>query len=260
MFLGQHYTAPVELIDIFPTVNDILLPPKYNYGKHCKAPGRNVQLPDAVCNSLQGKSLVRAVLGDVWDKSPVGKKVIAAQKASRKPKMKSKFSLEMWSRILINGNGTHINTGDYGKWRGSVNTDRGSFATGSALDTNSVVFDRAFSITQCWRCSPKDAATKFRNTNLSMSGSYASSDNKVERLSSWGECDRTSKNPDLLYVMGYSMRTQDYRYTAWFHYDRDRALPITDMPLFEEEVSYDKIDCTSHAYTQLLTSILFLIC
>ena len=228
-------------MDIFPTINDILLPPKYNYGKNCKPPGNNVNLPDAVCNSLQGKSLVRAVLGDVWDKSPVGKKVIAAQKSSRKPKKKSIFNIESWSRILQNGNGTSINKGDYGKWRGSVATDRGSFASGNgALHTNSVVYDRSFSITQCWRCSPKAKAMNYRNANLSMSGSLVSNHDKVERFASWGECDRMSKDPNILSVMGYSMRTRDYRYTAWFHYDRDKALPLTDVPLFEVEVRRDE--------------------
>jgi hypothetical protein len=41
----------------------------------------------------------------------------------------------------------------------------------------------------------------------------------------------------ILSYMGYSLRTSDYRYTAWFPFDNDKATPKIDAELFEEEVS-----------------------
>ena len=52
---GQHYTAPVELLDVFPTVLDLLQAPS-NYSDVC--------VGNTICHPLQGNSLARIVLGD----------------------------------------------------------------------------------------------------------------------------------------------------------------------------------------------------
>ena len=54
-FQGSHYKSPVELLDIYPTVLDLVAPP-YDMQKVCK--------PDDICKPLQGKSLAQIVLGD----------------------------------------------------------------------------------------------------------------------------------------------------------------------------------------------------
>lgn len=163
--------------------------------------------------------------------------MIARQKIARKSKKKSIFSIGSGSRNLLDGNGTHISKGDYGKWKGLAAIDRGSFATGDGIvHTNSVIFDRKFSISQCWRCSPKTSAMQHRNVISNMTGSSISHYDRLDRATKWDACDKMSKDPNTLTIMGYSIRTQDYRYIAWFNYDRDRALPLTNMPLFEEEV------------------------
>ena len=38
--------------------------------------------------------------------------------------------------------------------------------------------------------------------------------------------------------MGYSLRTSEFRYTAWFHYNRPKAIPLLDVTPFAEEL-YD---------------------
>ena len=53
-YQGSHYKSPVELIDIYPTVLD-LVAPKYDEKKVCEG---------NVCRPLQGKSLASIVLGD----------------------------------------------------------------------------------------------------------------------------------------------------------------------------------------------------
>ena len=59
-YQGSHYKSPVELIDIYPTVLD-LLQPSYDPKAVCR--------PDDKCKPLQGKSLAGVVLGDdVLDK------------------------------------------------------------------------------------------------------------------------------------------------------------------------------------------------
>jgi hypothetical protein len=76
-FKGQRYTHPVELIDIFPTVNDLVAAPPFDRKKFCvdltkiytgcrsitnkdgQCLSSNVLPPNAVCRELQGKSLAK---------------------------------------------------------------------------------------------------------------------------------------------------------------------------------------------------------
>ena len=48
--------------------------------------------------------------------------------------------------------------------------------------------------------------------------------------------DYAKFGPVIFSVMGYSIRTAKYRYTAWFFYSWTLALPILDVDPFEEEV------------------------
>ena len=54
-FQGGRYNSPVELLDIYPTVLDLVAPP-YDKNKVCK--------DGDICLPLQGKSLAGVVLGD----------------------------------------------------------------------------------------------------------------------------------------------------------------------------------------------------
>ena len=50
--------------------------------------------------------------------------------------------------------------------------------------------------------------------------------------------------------MGYSLRSNEFRYTAWFHYDRRYCLPLIDAALFDEEL-YDHRNETLKDFTHL---------
>ena len=129
---------------------------------------------------------------------------------------------------------------EYGMWKGrSGNTliDRGTFLDGP-LTTNSVKYNRNFSITQSWRCSPKIIALNNRNDPVKLNATRTVSSRVVGRTSAWVDCDKSKYSPQTISIMGYSIRTWEFRYTAWFHYDWDKALPILDQPLFEEEVGH----------------------
>ena len=58
----------------------------------------------------------------------------------------------------------------------------------------------------------------------------------------WQDCDALSPNKnDEVSAMGYSMRTREWRYTAWVHFDRKRFIPLWDEPIMVEEL-YDHRD------------------
>ena len=91
-----------------------------------------------------------------------------------------------------------------------------------------------FAISQLWRCAFKDQLESVVNWNkLGIVNKY----NDRPRVK-WFDCDKTKKNiNDEFSVMGYSLSTLDWRYTAWFNYNRHLCIPIIDMAPFDEEVS-----------------------
>jgi len=92
--------------------------------------------------------------------------------------------------------------------------------------------DIDFAISQSWRCAMMDLVKKAEE--------WSKAGRKGTRpRSQWFDCDKT-RNPDNeLSIMGYSLRTNDFRYTAWFHYNRKMCLPILDIAPYDEEVCFD---------------------
>jgi hypothetical protein len=91
-----------------------------------------------------------------------------------------------------------------------------------------------FAISQNWRCAllkdVKKEEEMFKNIDKN---------NDYSRKTIWYDCDKTKKNvSDEMSLMGYSMRTLEFRYTAWFHYNRPLALPLLDTAPYAEEL-YD---------------------
>jgi hypothetical protein len=165
-FKGQHYTSPVELIDVFPTINDLTQAP-YDEKKLCKDGNE--------CDPLQGKSLAPVVLGEVWVEH------------SAKSVMKNE----------------------------------------KIASIESIKLARDFSITQVWRCVNQDQYTAAKK--LMVTGVKA-------RPKIWEECDRDSPRPNEISAMGYSMRTKDYRYTAWLKMDVEKMMPIWEVAPLEEDL------------------------
>jgi hypothetical protein len=243
---GQHNTGQVELIDVFPTINDILVAPKFDKAKYCKPPnppgpktGPAIDLPYVVCNPLQGKSLARAVLGSVWDQSAMAGRMNSRTKKSRKSGFFNFLTGRERALLSLNSS-SPMKKNEYGVWKGRSGKtliDRGVFLDGP-LTTNSVIYNRNFSITQSWRCSPKIIALTNRNDPVKLNATRTVSFRAASRMSAWVDCDKNKYSPHTLSIMGYSIRTREFRYTAWFHYDWIKALPLLHRPLFEEEVGY----------------------
>jgi hypothetical protein len=99
--------------------------------------------------------------------------------------------------------------------------------------------DMTFALSQSWRCAFVEQVKKSDNW-------YKEGGKGARPKSNWFDCDKT-RNPDNeIAVMGYSMRTPEYRYTAWFHYNRKLCLPILDVAPFDEEVCSQHHPLISH--------------
>lgn len=178
-FKGQRYSNPVELLDIFPTINDLLAAP-YNkrqiYGSVIK-PGESgftrMSIP------LQGKSLAPLILGKQFK-----------YRAGRTN-----------NKIIYNGN---------------------------SMPT----LNQSFALSQTWRCASNKTANLDPRTDSTIN----------KRIMQWDICDAQIVNmTDEVSVMGYSMRTLDFRYTQYIPFHRLGRFPLFDEPIYTEEL-YDHRD------------------
>lgn len=197
---GKHFSSPVELLDIYPTVLDLLQVDK-SRASFCGGRG-------ALCRHLQGRSLAPLVLG---------------QPLPLANRMSAQFQ------------------------------NKDSIAVHHDLEENK----ERVAITQTWRCSHKETegdAMKIAKVPIDNSNSLGeffgmpqdkdntdSSEPKKKplRYSNWKDCDKNTVMRDtVLSVMGYSMRSNDFRYTSWYYWHKTKAVPKLDSPLFAEEL-YD---------------------
>ena len=93
------------------------------------------------------------------------------------------------------------------------------------------LLDHAFAISQKWKCVAIDKDGY---------DPRVASDKNRDRNSHWTECDmtNTTKRFDENSYMGYSLRTRDYRYTAWIPFDREKLIPFWDREIKYQEL-YD---------------------
>ena len=197
-FKGTRYSAPVELIDIYPTMLDLVAPP-YEEKEVCHA--------DNLCPPLQGKSLAGIILGE-----EVAKKI--------------------------------DDNYDKRKARPDRNT-REHMERKKELDPKTHQLKRNFAITQMWNCA-EDKNVEIEREIREGNGKKAPS--KIKRLSNtWIACDHRPDNTQYS-VMGYSIRTPEWRYTAHIHFDKRRLVPYYEKELFDEEL-YDHRDEKLQDYT-----------
>lgn len=101
-----------------------------------------------------------------------------------------------------------------------------------------------FGLSQTWKCSVK-AMSHLDVRNFA----------HMRRQKLWYDCDINNRTESETSIMGYSMRTSSWRYTAWVHWDRSYLFPRWDQPLFAEEL-YDhrgeKLGSLTHYETQNL--------
>jgi hypothetical protein len=221
-FQGQRYSDPVELIDLFPTVLDLLpVSPADAAAPSAQAAAAACEklVPDMhVCRPLQGKSLAPAVLGTpVGDpdapsaRYPHGSSSSSASAPAAKKKRKAK-------RVKLRGGIT------------STQPPRSISKVMPPLGRD------LFAVTQSWRCVYKSELAR-----LAVNGSRG--DLRRGGFNPWFECARQdNRSPDMrskqVCVMGYSLRYAAARYTIWLHWDRVKNVPQLSVPPFAQEL-YD---------------------
>jgi iduronate 2-sulfatase len=110
---------------------------------------------------------------------------------------------------------------------------------GPQQDNNQNMVNNVFvAISQSWRCAERAKVLKATEDYQKLDLTTALSRNATVKKTdaNWYTCDLVNYKPDAeISSMGYSMRTDDYRYTAWFNYNRQTCTPNVDsLPLFEE--------------------------
>ena len=177
-FKGQHYIHPVESIDVFPTINDLLSAPfnkNHIFGLTHDGKAKEGSRP---FTPLQGKSLAPIVLG--------------SQYKYRTAKANSKVTYD-------------------GDLMPSLN--------------------RTFAISQSWRCSSSPEALLDSRVDPSISQNHVR----------WDACNSEGDDSTETSVMGYSMRTLDFRYTMYIPFSRPARVPVWNASIFAEEL-YDHRD------------------
>lgn len=174
-FKGQRYTHPVELIDVFPTINDLLGAPfNKNHIYGIATEGKKSHYGSRKFVPLQGKSLAPLILGREF-KYRTGK------------------------------------------------TNSKTIFRGDSMP----VLNQTFALSQVWRCA--------RNEDTMVDSRIDSTVSQHEVR--WDSCDIEERKGETS-LMGYSMRTLDFRYTMYIPFLRPHQLPIWDLPIFSEEL-YD---------------------
>jgi hypothetical protein len=89
--------------------------------------------------------------------------------------------------------------------------------------------NHTFALSQTWRCAPKDKATRDQRVDKGAAEDLRQWDAcNIDKIDYWTETS----------VMGYSMRTLDFRYTMYIPFLRPHRIPIFEEPIFAEEL-YD---------------------
>jgi len=220
-FGGQHYTEPVELIDVFPTVIDLLNPP-FHREKIYNAP--RTRHPRKIV-PLAGKSLAPMVLGAHWIPhlgsfrahpllaadyyTPIAHGSGTAAAAASKKEVKQQL------RMMMGGGGG---------------------GGGGSLLHHPVmpIHKQKFALSQIWRCSPKVLTSlEPRNATHSLTiNRWFQEHRREDRSFQFLDCDMRNVSEAVQReedsFMGYSMRTTEFRYTIWLPFDRVSMTPQWD--------------------------------
>ena len=263
-FKGQHYKYPVESIDIYPTVMDLLQVP-FDHKKHCTDPASKIVQK---CTPLQGKSLAPVVLGNHW--------VADLKKKQASQSRKESSNVNSHTRHLLQEQQPkYPSAGKHGHGHGpghSHNLGRGGKHKSSPVYTvaNDVQFSQDFAVTQFWRCLDKKDFHKIHMdtgivSNVNDGGGPIFNDCNMDQTN-YNTDTVAKKSLDNLMLMGYSMRTIDYRYTAWIHFNSSTLRPVGTglddqnrviIPQFEELYSHHlnnvlgNHDCFDFTFSEL---------
>jgi hypothetical protein len=223
-------------VDIFPTLNDILGVP-FDEEKVCSK--------GVTCHELQGKSLAPVILGySEAEKDNMRKReTMKLQRLGNFKRQLTASTDNSTSLALVSD--LREKEGERESWKSNATLLGRQLLSMSELNQAVPPMDTlssVFAISQSWRCAPKvevQAAAKHSQVVVSKANGQTNS----MRLSvAWRDCDRMKPHSDdEVSVMGYSMRTLDYRYTVWLHYSKKTCLPDIVSPPFDEEVQLNSI-------------------
>lgn len=117
------------------------------------------------------------------------------------------------------------------------------------------MLEHNFAISQAARCAqrdkiPKDSTTAQLDMQAAAAGAKASRRRPPRpNWLIWTDCDMNKKDdPAEVSLMGYSMRTPDYKYIAYFHFNRTSWKVETDKLPYQQEL-YDHKNETLSDFT-----------
>eukprot|EP00601_Ochromonadales_sp_CCMP2298_P013000 CAMPEP_0173268066 /NCGR_PEP_ID=MMETSP1142-20121109/30119_1 /TAXON_ID=483371 /ORGANISM="non described non described, Strain CCMP2298" /LENGTH=674 /DNA_ID=CAMNT_0014204265 /DNA_START=104 /DNA_END=2128 /DNA_ORIENTATION=- len=259
-FQGQRYSPPVETLDVFPTIVE-LMGLTGTAGKKCKG---------WYCHPLDGKSLAGVVLG-------VPEKV--AESASKEARAKAGKVWNKWTLfdeslrvpLLISHPRSPFQGQRYAPPVESIDVfptlvellglDAGLCGgwychplDGKSLapvllgvpEAGGVVvmphFAQDFAMSQVIRCAPRSLLPPRRHLPPQPLKPWSRGSRKRlphQRAETWRDCNMLTHKerwPSELSLMGYSMRTLQYRYTAYYPFNRTLLRPDPLSEPYEEEL------------------------
>lgn len=244
-FKGQHYSPPVESVDVYATLNE-LLGLQHPRESVCGVPPHNW-----VCRPLDGKSLVPVVLGTVETASSTstapaaGTAGAAALRGSATPPRQLRNKPASTTSMLASLMGK--------KPREPYTIPSGPLAMGK--------FAHDFAISQVIRCAPLSRIPKQETApHRHHSTDKGEQHHNAPRSAMWNDCDTKKHNPNEMSLLGYSMRTLEYRYTAYYPYNRTTQLPEVTGPTavpYEEELFDHKNETLSDFTHREITNLAY---
>jgi iduronate 2-sulfatase len=192
---GKRYKYPVESIDVYATLNDILqLPvPREQVCKGMK------------CKALQGKSLAPVLFETPQVASSAGK-------AGLLDNLRQFFQQPPGHSKPTTSNSNQSSSGEL------------------------VMLRHNFALSQAVRCASLSDLPKQRLHMLHHQ--QKPEGRKPVRRAIWNDCDLQKEDKSKLVLLGYAMRTPEYRYVAYFHFDFASQKPDLSRAPYEEEL-YD---------------------
>jgi iduronate 2-sulfatase len=274
-FKGTHSYDPVELVDVFPTLLDLVSAPHirhiYNQKlitlekQSARAAIQKGQLEKGIAypnnGALSGSSTSKQELREEKKQSAAiasiarvnginhdssqgstAKELDDAKQMHdlllREPSGKSLAPLIVGHRYATLSELDHRRRG-HGNKRGNLR-DRAAMRNGKPPAT--------FAISQSIRCARLNSAgTDLRTSTKQVHYDGTIYDNDLSKtFNPWNDCNIADTKPSTLLeeimVMGYSARSLDYRYTMWLHFDRKHIVPNwlhpSGSPIYAEEL-YD---------------------
>lgn len=236
-FKGQHYSPPVESVDVYATINELLrLPVKRE--SVC-----GTQPNNWVCRPLDGKSLAPVILGvpaPAAGSDAASNGAEAGKQAAREGTAKDMTGRRLAGKGAAGGKSSLRRAAPdrfptVGAPTASANTAPAGLLT--TVPEGPVVmpkFAHDFAISQVIRCAPLDripnrATAPHRQIHTAESKGLQADGGHAQRQVMWNDCETRKHNDKEMSLLGYSMRTLEYRYTAYYPFDRKIQRPIVSL-------------------------------